>query len=72
MSEKSIKKENIVEMKLKKLWLKEINRELYRAEKAERKVKRFKDKARICRTVANDMFIEYERRFGKIDKEVEE
>lgn len=50
-------------MNSKKFWLNLINKEIYRAEKAERKAKKWNDKADICRRVARDMLMEYERRF---------
>ena len=56
-------------MNNKKVWLNLINKEIYRAEKAERKARKWNDKADICRRVARDMLMEYKRRF---ESEVEE
>lgn len=56
-------------MNIKKVWLNLIHKEIYRAEKAERKAKKFQDKADICRKVARDMFMEYKRRFEPEDEE---
>lgn len=50
-------------MRDKKLWLNLIHKEIYRAEKAERKAKKWKDKADTYRRVARDMFMEYKRKF---------
>lgn len=56
-------------MNSKKFWLNLINKEIYKAEKAVRKAKKWNDKADIYRRVARDMLMEYKRRF---ESEVEE
>lgn len=56
-------------MNRKKVWLNLIHKEIYRVEKAERKAKKWNDKADTYRRVARDMLMEYKRRF---ESEVEE
>lgn len=56
-------------MNRKKVWLNLIYKEIYKAEKAEKKARKWNDKADIYRRVARDMLMEYKRRF---ELEVEE
>lgn len=56
-------------MNNKKVWLNLIHKEIYKAEKAERKAKKLNDKADTYRRVARDMLMEYKRRFELEDEE---